>query len=343
MTKSILKAVTLILLIQSLSLLAAGEEDAPRDLRRIDEDKLQALVEQSKRPPSDLSIRKITDGIYADKHRDDEILSQIYDNVKPITRTIFIDVGGKGGEIPVIHLVKNRSTIIPFFEQGMKPLKIEAVFMKTNRNKDKKPRFTATHIEETDNVVDFVTNALTGWNTLEIQFEGYNELVPLKVVAGNTYDLSSKGIIIASGLDQQPNSEADRVRENGGFQTIQSYTQNTNIKKALIEFANSGVTPNGKLDKQYDLELFQVPPGLLPRVVAYKAKIDGANYVLLRSNGILIEPDYRYSQPARTLTENIYAYAIPVKDSGSFISIEYKNKRFIYQLANRGILNALQP
>lgn len=319
-------------------------EDAAPDLRRVDPEKLQQLVEQSKRPPKDLTIRKLTDDTVLDQKSNDTILSQIYDSVTPVTRTIFIDTENTTSEMAEIKLARNRSTIIPFFKQGMEPLKIQAVFMKSNSNVDKVPRFTAEHLKETVNFVEFATNSLTGWNTVEIMFEGYNELVPLKLVAGSDYELSSKAVVLSNNIDKRSSGFNEKVLNGNGnnFGTIQSYTQNTGIKKALIEFANSGITPNGALDKQFAVELFQVPPGLLPSVIAYNSKIDGENYILLRTNGILIEPDYTFSQPAKTLTENVYAYAIPIKSSGRFISIEYQEKRFIYQLANRGILNAIQ-
>ena len=322
---------------------ASGQEES---LRRIDDGALRQLIKQSTTPFEELDslpLVEIVDDVIEDKKSDDKVLSQIYDSVSPVTRTIFLDPENPT-EIPVIKTSKSRDSIIPFFEQGMEPLKITGVFIKNNPvvgEGELTNRFEAEKLEDISNgnIVRFSTNVLNGWNTVQLSFEGYDQLMALKIVAGEEYDLSSKAVLLNNSFSAQTDGN---VKSTSAHAEIVNYTGNTDLKRALIEYANSGITPNGRSDKQFALEIFQVPSGILPTAVAYKSKIGGKDYILLRSNGILVEPDYTLSQPAKTINENVYAYAIPMRALGSFISIEYQEKRFIYLLASRGISNAIQ-
>ena len=334
---------TLILLTPNIQ---AAEGDENTNLRRIDDSALRELIQQSTTPAerlADLPLVEIVDDIVEDKRSDDEVLSIIHDSFTPVNRTIFLDPEDPS-EIPIIKTSKSRDSIIPFFKQGMEPLKITGVFIKNSPISSEAgaaSRFEATQLEEitNGNVMRFSTNVLTGWNTVQLSFEGYDQLMALKIVAGDEYDLSSKGVLLSNSFTPQSSKQNQKASTHKG---ISEYTNNSStIKKALIEFANSGITPNVN-DKEYRLEIFQVPSGILPSAIAYKSKVNGVEYILLRSNGILVEPDYSLSQPAKTINENIYAYAIPISEAGSFISIEYQEKRFIYQLARRGISDATQ-
>lgn len=327
---------------------AENEQKAPFNLGQA----IDALVSSKRGPIQDQGKKiEILKDLQQFKLEEDEVKSIAYDQVVPVRTPVFISTD-PSSELAEILVTRTRPTTIAFLDQSGNPYEIEEIIQATSSEIDSSNRFSASLLGQSNYVVKFGTTVMDGWTTVDFKFKEIPYTIPVKIVPSKYYHSGAQAIIIDDVIERMIDSSSGKQGSSTSgisdsnltqiLSTLANYGPRksssaldtlTQVNGRQAEYRRTIVSEYQVEEKSADdikLEYMSIDRFDRPRVELYKKVVSDTSFYLIRTNGVLVKPNYVESVPNSSIGSRIWAYAIPSNSLGNIISINYGGGNHIY-------------